>query len=442
MISILICQKGRMQGIVFFRSIDFTYTMFSEELLNRFEVTAYRINSALPIAMILPLFWWASVSANERPMTFYPNIESVNDIRSFDVVAVQDKLHAAILTMGNRHESNSIVYSVSADGGNTWMKPIRIDRSDDAPVLSRRGNDIKLAVSGRRRVVVWQSAGLFAGSGPMVIATSDDGGQHWQRGINPANEDGLNNQSYMEIAADRRGHFHLIWLDDREEKGNTQGLRYAQSSDGGRSWQRETTLDPEVCTCCWNRLLVLPDQRISLLYRDDDPHDMRMALGEPGAVGWRDRGPVGAFNWQFQGCPHCGGGIAVAQVPRQVRLHSVVWTGKGEKAGLYYLSSDDIGKSWGAPVRMGVGQSREGDIAARSFKNLALVYSETDGQGATLRYRDSRDGGNAWSVPRDLSAPGKAPDHPRILAFREGFKVFWTEQQEHGRKRLAIQSLQ
>ena len=91
---------------------------------------------------------------------------------------------------------------------------------------------------------------------------------------------------------------------------------------------------------------------------------------------------------------------------------------------------------------MGGGHSREGDIAARAPADLAMVYSESDGQGTRVRYRRSRDGGKQWSAPFDLSAPGRESDHPRILALGQGFKVFWTEKAGQGRKRLAMQSFQ
>ena len=119
--------------------------------------------------------------------------------------------------------------------------------------------------------MAFRRGGELPDTGPMSVVYSSDGGKTWGRGENPAVGDGMKNQSYLDLAADPAGNFHAVWLDDREENGNTQGLRYACSSDGGRHWSADITLDPAVCTCCWNRIAVLPEGNLAVLYRDENP---------------------------------------------------------------------------------------------------------------------------------------------------------------------------
>ncbi|MDD5035544.1 MAG: sialidase family protein [Methylococcaceae bacterium] len=355
-----------------------------------------------------------------------------------DVYAEKSSIHAVVV--GKANEEVKLAYLLSRDGGSHWNKSVIVNRKEDGPVLSRRGNDAQVSANGRRVVVAWKKGGELPESGPMLIAYSADGGTRWARGENPAVGDGMHNQSYLDLAADENGRFHLVWLDDREENGNTQGLRYARSTDGGRHWDREVTLDPKVCTCCWNRLAVLANGNVAVLYRDDEPHDMRLARAAAGGGGWRDLGRVGSFDWRFEGCPHCGGGIASSAGKNGELLHGVVWSGKDGAAGLYYLDSTDHGEHWSPPLRIGDGHSRHSDIAARG-RALVVVYTGPVGDGEGVQFIRSEDGGKTWSPPRLLSAEGAVADHPRILATPAGFRAFWTEKRPGSGRVWAMQFL-
>jgi hypothetical protein len=290
------------------------------------------------------------------------------------------------------------------------------------------GNEAQIAAAGRKILAVWRRGGELPEFGPLVVAASSDGGASWVRGDNPAPGDLTQNQSYADLVADRAGNFHAVWLDDREENGNTQGLRYARSTDGGRHWQGMATLDAAVCTCCWNRIAALPDRSIAVLYRDDDPHDMRLLRGVDYGRSWRNLGAVGAFDWRFNGCPHCGGGIAAGH-GRGGLLHGVVWSGKEGAEGLYYLRSDDRGGHWSKPLRIGDGRSRESDIAVLPDGRVGVVFAGPSGNGEGVQLMQSVDAGFSWSPPELL---GTAADHPRILATPNGFRVFWTEKRASG----------
>lgn len=354
----------------------------------------------------------------------YPDI-GLAAIQGMDIYVEGSVIHAAIAGKPPGADLAKLVYMVSKDGGETWSKPVAVSRPGDGKLVARRGDEAQVAARGKQVLVVFRHGGELPGTGPMAVAYSGDGGASWQRGTDPAPGDATRNPSYLDIAADAAGRFHLVWLDDREENGNTQGLRYARSDDGGRRWQKEATVDGAVCTCCWNRVAVLPDQSLAVLYRDDDPHDMRLARAEPGGKSWRSLGAVGMFDWHFSGCPHCGGGIAPG---KDGLLHGVVWSGKEEVAGLYYLNSADRGGHWSPPLRIGGGDSRESDIAALADGRVGVVFAgpATGSEGVWLV--ETADAGKTWTAPKRLSADGKAADHPRIVATPRGFRVFWTEQ--------------
>jgi hypothetical protein len=179
---------------------------------------------------------------------------------------------------------------------------------------------------------------------------------------------------------------------------------------------------------------------VVVLYRDQEPHDMRLSHSGNAGQSWQPLAGVGHFNWQFSGCPHCGGALTVAVHGDWPTLHSLVWTGKPDVAGLYFLSSSDQGKSWSPPQAIGTSRSRRADIAA-SDDELAAVFADTSPQTSAISLIRSVNGGKTWSSPKLLTRLAAASGQPRILATPSGFQAFWTEKDAAGRDVLATAHL-
>lgn len=349
------------------------------------------------------------------------------DVLSFDLYVEAGVIHALLAGKLGNEQGSAVVYLNSGDNGANWSAPVWVYRKKNPPVISKRGNDVQLAVYKNQIVAAWRVEDELPGMGPMAIASSQDAGQSWTAVESPAIGDITHNQGYMDLVADGVGHFHLVWLDDREENGNTQGLRYVQSVDGGRSWSAETTLANKTCTCCWNKLAVADDQTLNVLFRGVEPRDMSLIqLSQDQA--WSAPKAVGAFDWQFVGCPHEGGGLAVSGAD----YHAVVWTGRDDRAGLYYLSSDDGGVSWQLPVKMGEGFSRHGDVAVSGSADVALVWDSMSVNGSAIMARRSAESSDGWSDAVTLTRSGVFATHARVVAAGQGFQAFWTEKQASG----------
>ena len=346
----------------------------------------------------------------------------VETVTSFDVYAEGLLLHALFAaTVAN--QANFVGYIQSEDGGQHWSTPVAIGSVINAPLESKTGNEIQIAATGDQLLAIWQVTGEIPGMGPLVSVYSRDAGVNWQAGSNPTASD--TDQSHPDLAADKQGRFHLVWLDDRDENGY-QGLRYARSDDAGQHWQLAQTLDDSSCSCCWNRLLTGEDGQLNVLYRDMEPRDMALAQSQDSGQTWQRLSSVGEFNWVFNGCPHNGGGLAHTA---DKHLHSVVWTGADNKVGLYYLHSTDAGKTWSAPQPIAAQTSPfHSDIAALNSQHLVVIWDALGQNGYTVMLSESFDAGQHWSEARQISTAGSSASFPRLAVTNSGVLAMWWQQ--------------
>ena len=356
-----------------------------------------------------------------------PNAPGHAGVRSLDVCSDRGVLHQ--LTGEAAGDGVSLVHRSSTDGGRTWSKPVAVAPEGPQPFALRRGMDAQIAASGSRVFAAWMTAGTDRwGSGPIATALSEDGGMHWSPGPNPSDDGSTTGHGFLDAAFDGLGGVHLVWLDSRDGR---QGLRYAGSSDGGRSWGRNRTLKGDSCECCANALAAGPGGDLAVLFRDRLPRDMGL-VGCRGGT-WGIPETVAPFGWELEGCPHSGGGLAFARSGEGSgpengwvwRLNAVVWNGRPGSAGVYRVSREwGDGGRWSRPVRMGAEGAVHPDVAA-SGGRVMMVWSE--GEGSMLRGGVSSDGGLTWMDWKPVGTEGRGAEHPRVVRVRGGFRVFWTE---------------
>jgi hypothetical protein len=179
---------------------------------------------------------------------------------------------------------------------------------------------------------------------------------------------------------------------------------------------------------------------VYILYRDKQPSDMAIGVIDAKLHNWTRLSTVGAFGWDFPGCPHIGGGLAFRGYGKSQEIHAVVGTRKKEDMGVYHLSSNDGGRSWGKPLKFGDESATHADIAANKHSGLAAVWDMVDqemGDGTTAIYSSQSSTGSKWSQPIRLSTKGFSASHPRILATKSGSISIWTEQSPDGVSHLA-----
>lgn len=350
---------------------------------------------------------------------------------SVDIVSYDNRLH---LLTGRHHQGQkSLWYRYSDDGGVRWSVENKVLNSDDLPVRASRGNDAQIVAQGETVVVTWTKFDPQArfNSGPMLAARSVDGGQSWQQAVAPPDWK-KGPHGFADMVADDQ-FMHAVWLDSRKGKGvgkGGQGVRYARSNDGGLSWQSNITADGHSCSCCWNKMTTDGEGNTYLLYRDKEPSDLSIGVMNAQKQ-WKRLNHVGAFNWQFDGCPHIGGGLDFQTVAGKKRLHSVVGTGHPDHLGVHYLYSDDSGENWSVTKQLGDESAIHADIAAHDDGRTVAVWDMMGEAGLAIFSAESKDRGKSWSPARQLSKKAMRASHPRIVTTENGFLIVWTESDGH-----------
>ncbi|MBA4150328.1 MAG: exo-alpha-sialidase [Verrucomicrobia bacterium] len=367
--------------------------------------------------------------------------KSSSDLRAscFDVTSDNGAIH---LLIGQPAEDKALdfFYLKRKSTDQTWPEPIRIPTTHATPGNHHRGNDPQIAVHGERLMALWTAKGGGPyGSGPIATALSNDGGRTWTPGPSPTlTTDDAQDVGYRfpaTVAGD--GAFHVVWIHAEDKE---RSLRYSRLAFDSKHWSEPTVIDPTSCACCWNEIKINADGELFVLYRDEQPRDMALAVSKDRGQTWNRTGAVGDFNWDFNGCPHVGGGLALTpgRNAGENLLVATVWTGQSEHSGAYVLTSGDNGQSWSATTRLGLSKiGRHTDTTALSPDKAAVAWDEPSTNGQSMFVALTEDGGKTWGEPQQLSA-AKAK-YPRLLACDDQFFVLWSEDEEKGTPRLRME---
>lgn len=205
----------------------------------------------------------------------------------------------------------------------------------------------------------------------------------------------------------------------------------AHSTDQGITWSPRVRVDlGEACPCCRTAIASGADGTLYLAWRhvfEGNVRDVVVSRSTDHGEHWSAPVRVHADGWVFDGCPRAGPAI---QVDKAGSVHVAWWTGKQKAAGVWYARSDDGGRSFGAPVALGVAEQASPAHVQLALGADSLVVASWDDGSQSRRQillRLSRDLGRSFSPAQPLSEPGRSPGYPVLAVASGAVTVAWSE---------------
>ncbi|MDH5716189.1 MAG: glycoside hydrolase [Spirochaetia bacterium] len=349
-------------------------------------------------------------------------------LESYDIYIEDEKVHFLILEKDALWGRQKIRYLQRSSLNNDIIQESEIisyKTSNSFASVCHSGNDVQIASYKDKIIAVWQGLGTgYKNRGQMMTAVSYDNGKNWNIQPEIIEDQTKGDQGFFDIAADSKGNLHLTWLDKPEnlpKDKSGKALRYSTSTDFGKTWSKKTTVDEETCFCCQNKIKINSSDESYILYRD--AHFRDMALAKMNNNTWQRQGFITHFKWEFNGCPHVGGGFDFSN---DGNLHAVSWMGQKENTGVYYVYSKNNGISWSKPKKIGSDDASHPDIAVNK-QAIVIVWDEIQNGKKIIKSVISKDNGISWSEPELLSNIDYLSKNPRVVFINNEFYVFYKE---------------
>lgn len=320
----------------------------------------------------------------------------------------------------------SVAVDYSTDYGKTFSSPVRINPQDQA-VHSWEENPPAIAVGRNGNVYVLyfaddlqRSTSFFSQSPngldfskPVKISSQADTSYHYQ----------------TEMLVDTSGKIHFSWHDlrDRAEYkqlgGGDLSIYYVSTKTGKKiAFPPDQRIARNICSCCRTVMTEDIDGSVVILARFVYPGNIRdhgmFRLSTDGVPSepWR----VTLDDWEIEGCPTHGPALSISSDGR----YHMTWFAQGNKrSGLFYAWSDDRGKTFSAPLRLGDPDKLPGhpDVLALGNK-VVLVWKVFDGAKTQIAMMRSLDRGTHWSTAKIIAEAEQKSAHPVLIS--DGKRIF------------------
>ncbi|MCE9584541.1 MAG: glycoside hydrolase [Planctomycetes bacterium] len=243
--------------------------------------------------------------------------------------------------------NGNIELTVSADGGKTWSAPVvAIDAGGKASGGRQRGP--RIGVDAKKNVFVTAPVCFDPVKqkekyppAELWIAVSNDAGKTFGKPSRVNDVDGAAAESLHQIAVAPSGEAHVVWLDNREGKGNC--VWYARISGGKAS--KNVRLTPPCCPCCAPGIGLDGKGNPFVVYRemtDDGSREIFMTVSRDGGKSFSPTARVNRKDTRIPDCPMDAPTLAVSDDGKKF---AVGWMGnpEGKDKDVFWAVSENGG---------------------------------------------------------------------------------------------------
>jgi hypothetical protein len=280
------------------------------------------------------------------------------------------------------------------------------------------------------------------------LSFSKDNGQTWSPGVTPHHDGTKSEHGFASLFQMPGAGLGLIWLDGRAMatmKGGHDGHGSGDMSVRFASFDRNSTQTAElpvsmrVCECCPTSTAVTADGPVAVFRNRtaDEIRDIYISRLEKGK--WSEPAPVHAEGWRMPACPV--NGPVVSARGRDV---VVAWyTAKNDQPRTYLAFSSDVGRSFGAPVRLDdLGTLGRVDVELLPDGSAVASYIEYANQRAEFRFRRiERSGAKSSPMTVTAIASTRSSGYPRMAVHGDELIFAWIAPDSPGGVRTALARL-
>ncbi len=322
-----------------------------------------------------------------------------------------------------------------------WSEPLLMSTEGNEIASTENGGFDTLSVDGDRIHAVWTSGTPKKGSG-VYHSYSDDVGQSWS---DPVEISGAGKGVYKPVIDSEECKVYVAWRDLRD--GDAGELYFNSSTDGGQSWQSEQRLTNNSDTTALSYLRA-EGQAVFIAWEEYTPKCSIKFLRSPdGGKSWD--GLVDVTDGKEVGSPSF-------VMTSDKTLHMTYGSTKGSEQTkgynweAYYRRSTDLGKTWGAEVRLTddeIGDTRfplleaDGDQLFHmlwwddrddtSIEHIGYPPKQPESDhNYEVYYKRSQDGGDSWEADRRLTKDDAISEGPSAAVKGGKVYVVWADERD------------
>lgn len=326
-------------------------------------------------------------------------------------------------------DKSHVYVDSSRDLGKTFSAATTVN-SEDQRIKASAENRPVIAVAPTGVIVVAYAA---EGRQPQTTfnSVSLDAGAHFSEPTTLSSKADEANTLQPKLAVSQQGRVMAFWHDERDRTdwklpGNAIYFAEFDAKSGKKIYEGKS--GDMVCECC--RIAADFDNTGSpvLLVRNIYPggnRDHGLIKTKVDGKAWEEW-RVTFDDWRIEACPEQGPSLSIAADGR----YHIAWFTQGNvRKGLFYANSNDHGRTFSKPLTLaGNGKLADHPAVLSVGNTVSLVWKEFDGVKTSIVIRQSRDGGETWSTPKQVAETVGQGDSPMLISKDRMTYLSWNTQ--------------